>query len=89
MISPIEDGIVVSGTDANPVGHQVERVAHDRLGQCGYGPLRSVACEYRDGVLTLNGSVPTFYLKQVAQAALKDLQHVRQIDNRLVVAPTQ
>jgi hypothetical protein len=33
-----------------------------------YPPLRSIACSKRDGVLVLQGSVPSYYLKQVAQS---------------------
>jgi hypothetical protein len=39
-------------------------------------------------VLVVRGTVPTYYLKQLLQSALKDLNGVRQIDNRVVVTAT-
>jgi osmotically-inducible protein OsmY len=41
--------------------------------------------QYRDGVLIVRGSVPTFYLKQVLQHVLKGLEGVRRIDNQVTV----
>lgn len=42
---------------------------------------------YRDHVLTLRGCVPSFYLKQVLQTAIRDLDGVRLIDNHVEVMP--
>lgn len=43
--------------------------------------------EYRvdDGVLTLRGRVPSFYLKQILQAVLGKLAQFERIDNRVEV----
>lgn len=46
---------------------------------------REITCDYREGVLTLRGSVPSFYLKQVLQSILKDTPGVARIDNRVDV----
>ena len=46
---------------------------------------REIVCDYREGVLTLRGSVPSFYLKQVLQSILKDTPGVQRIDNRVDV----
>jgi len=44
--------------------------------------------EFNENVLTIRGRVPTFYLKQLLQDALKRLDRVRRIENRVdVVAP--
>ena len=48
------------------------------------GKKRWVSCRYVDQSLCLVGCVPTFYLKQLAQETLRQLQGVR-IDNQLVV----
>jgi hypothetical protein len=48
-----------------------------------------LSCEWRDGVLTLRGRVPSYYLKQLAQACLQGLAGVTAIDNQLIVAPLQ
>jgi hypothetical protein len=41
--------------------------------------------EYCNGVLIVRGRVPTFYLKQLLQAALKDIEEVAWIDNQVDV----
>ena len=46
---------------------------------------REITCDYEDGVLTLHGNVPSFYLKQVLQSILKDVPGVERIDNRVDV----
>ena len=43
----------------------------------------------RGDVLIVRGSVPSFYLKQVLQNALKDLEGVRWIDNQVTVASSE
>ena len=57
----------------------------DRLRSSGYPLLGRLACEVADGVVTLSGDVPTFHLKQVAQAVLLQVGAVRRVRNRLVV----
>ena len=47
--------------------------------------LRSVSCVYYAGVLRLRGSVPSFYLKQVAQSLLLSMEEAPQVQNELVV----
>src|SRR5947209_19012856 len=44
--------------------------AEVRLRDNGYLVLKKVSCEYREGVLTLRGRLPSYYLKQVAQEAV-------------------
>ena len=41
--------------------------------------------EYVDGVLIVEGIVPSFYLKQLLQRLLRDLDDVQKIDNRVRV----
>ena len=43
----------------------------------------------RNGVLILRGSVPSFYLKQVLQHTLKNLDGVRRIDNQVTVVSSE
>jgi osmotically-inducible protein OsmY len=50
-----------------------------------YLALRNVICECRDGVLTLRGCLPTYYLKQVAQAMVVRVDGVRQVVNEIQV----
>lgn len=64
----------------------VESKAQRLLAQSNYLALRRLRCEYHDGSLVLNGRVPTYYLKQVAQTIVRQLPGVRQIENRVDVA---
>lgn len=52
---------------ASPHGQEVRLEVEDRLRRSGYLVLRDVSCDVRDGVLTLDGQLPSHYLKQVAQ----------------------
>jgi hypothetical protein len=53
-----------------------------------YPELRSVSCEFKHGALILNGTVSSFYLKQVCQEALRNIaaELLVTIDNRLQVS---
>lgn len=41
--------------------------------------------QHVDGVLIVEGVVPSFYLKQLLQRLLRDLENVRRVDNRVRV----
>ena len=60
-------------------------LAEDRLASSSHLFLRHVRCDAQGGVVSLHGKVPSFYLKQTAQALLQSLEGVDRIDNRLVV----
>ena len=66
-------------------------IAKDRRQSClrrsPYNDLRTVKCEYERGVLTLRGTLATYYHKQLAQEAVRDVAEVRQVVNRIVVRP--
>ncbi|MGI6420020.1 MAG: BON domain-containing protein [Thermoguttaceae bacterium] len=64
----------------------VQAEAQLRLRKSGYPELRLIACAFHEGVLTLRGRVTSFYLKQMAQTLIRELEGVGEINNRLVVA---
>ena len=64
----------------------VAREAATRLRESPYLSLKAVSCEFRDGVLTLRGSLPTYYFKQMAQTAVAGLEGVVSVDNQIEVA---
>ena len=65
----------------------VEDAARERLAETHYARLfQQITVHYSDGVLTLRGRLPSFYLKQVLQTLLLDLEGVTRIDNRVEVA---
>jgi len=49
---------------------EVVEQAETRLRNSPYLALRMVSCETRNGMLVLRGSLPTYYLKQLAQATV-------------------
>lgn len=67
-----------------PVGELVEELARQRISQsqsCA-NCLRYVSFHYADGVLTIQGRLPSFYMKQVLQTLLKNIDGVERIDNQ-------
>jgi hypothetical protein len=64
-----------------------ERAARRRLEQCGYEALKHVACRFRRGAMTLRGTVPKYFHKQLAQEAMRDLKNVDVIVNDIHVLP--
>jgi osmotically-inducible protein OsmY len=68
---------------AQPLG--IVEGAEHRLRCNSYLALKNVSCEYREGILTLRGCLPSYYLKQMAQTAVAHLEGVRQIVNEIEV----
>jgi osmotically-inducible protein OsmY len=61
-------------------------LAERALRNSPYLVLRNVNCDFRDGVLTLRGCLPTYYLKQVAQAVVANIDGVRRVVNEIAVS---
>ncbi len=64
----------------------VERVAKIRLAETGYPRLKTIDCSFRDGTMVLRGEVPSYYHKQLAQEALRDITHVTHVVNDIEVS---
>jgi osmotically-inducible protein OsmY len=62
-------------------------LAERQLRSSPYLALRNVTCEARDGVVVLRGCLPTYYLKQMAQAVITRVEGVGQIVNEIEVVP--
>ena len=62
----------------------VER-AESRLRSNSYLALKNISCEFGDGVLTLRGCLPSYYLKQIAQETLAPFERIAHIDNQIAV----
>ena len=62
-------------------------IAQEKLSQHSHFRGRADGFEFiqREDVLVVRGCVPTFYLKQVLQTALKDLDGIRWVDNQVNV----
>ena len=65
--------------------HDVAQQAQRRLSSSDYYSMRSVRCEYHEGVLTLRGRLPSFYLKQIAQTLVVSVHGVETVSNRVDV----
>lgn len=59
-----------------------------RLNESPYGFQRRVDAAYDNGVLTLRGRVPSYYLKQTAQTLASKVDGVRQVVNLVDVYAT-
>ena len=75
---------MVTGISPSPE-NSVLTAAEQRLRDSSHLFLRNVRCGYDHGRLQLDGKVPSFYLKQLAQSLVKDLGGVERVDNRLTV----
>ena len=49
------------------------------------GRTEQIEMDEQDGTLVLRGTVPTFYVKQVLQTALRNIEGVTEIKNRVDV----
>jgi hypothetical protein len=69
-------------------GCRIRLSVERRFQRSGYAALSRVCCEFQreNGVLHLGGSVPSYYLKQVAQELVADLEGVRVVNNQINVA---
>jgi osmotically-inducible protein OsmY len=65
---------------------QVMRAAQRRLEASTYAALKRVRCRFRQGKLQLNGRVPTYFHKQLAQEALRTLPGVTKLVNNISVS---
>jgi hypothetical protein len=69
-----------------PSDATVQSQAQQMLESSNYLALRRLRCECHDGRLVISGRVPTYYLKQLAQSIVRQVAHLRRIDNQVDVA---
>lgn len=66
--------------------NDIDAHIRQRLREGAYrGSFRNVSWQFHDGHLKLQGRVPSFYLKQVLQVQLRDLDQIDCIDNQVEV----
>lgn len=73
------------GTFVPPELEELVGAVNRELTDSPYGEVRSVRCGVSEGVLTLSGEVPTFYLKQLAQSTARRAAGDSLIRNRIEV----
>jgi hypothetical protein len=59
--------------------------AERRLRNVPHLAMKNLTCNHKGAVLVLEGCLPTYYLKQVAQEAVAALAGVERIDNQIEV----
>ena len=70
-------------TRSQRIGQEAKQRATIGCPYCYY--FEQLTYRYAIGVLTLQGKLPTFHLKQVLQTRLKGLDGVKRIDNQVEV----
>jgi osmotically-inducible protein OsmY len=73
---------LTSGVESDAM---TEARARRQFASAPYPELRDVACDFRQGVLRLQGKVPTFYLKQMAITMARRIEGVFQVRDELRV----
>lgn len=64
---------------------QIRQRATEALRERGYACLEEIECHATEGTILLTGTVPSFYMKQVAQQSVLNLPAVEDVVNRLEV----
>ena len=70
---------------AASVSTRIREQAQRRLQERVLCATRRISCEYNDGVILLRGRLTSFYQKQLAQEALRNLDGVKRIVNDIEV----
>jgi osmotically-inducible protein OsmY len=69
---------------ATPI--EVAATAEARLSASSHRALRSVLCNYDDGVLVLRGRLNSFFHAQVAQETVAKIEGVKRVVNQIEIA---
>jgi osmotically-inducible protein OsmY len=67
-------------------GRSLDDRITEMLRGCPYPGLRIVTCQCESGIVTLDGRVSSFHLKQMAQTLVGNLDGVERVHNRIEVA---
>jgi len=70
---------------SSQASHPIAELAQSRLKASPYRPLRKILCDFDDGLLLLEGRLPSYFHKQLAQVAVAEIDGVRQIVNHIEV----
>ncbi len=65
---------------------QLQAAAMAALAASKYTAVRGLSCRVAEGVIEIVGRVPSFYLKQLAQAALLPISPTGQLNNLVEVS---
>jgi len=83
------DEILISSQNKLPVPQDcscsIIAAVKNRWALGGYTELKTINCAYVEGVLTISGSVSSYYHKQMAQESVRGVDGIHQIVNELTV----
>lgn len=66
--------------------HRLDEAVRGQLTSCSYGfAFNKITWRFDNGQITLRGSVPSYYLKQVLQERLRRVPNIGQIRNEVQV----
>jgi osmotically-inducible protein OsmY len=82
-----KDGMTVGPICAPVSREQIIELAERRIRGNAHLTGKRIWCDYRNGVLVLFGSVSTYYVKQMAQEVVAQVEGVTAIDNQVEVVP--
>ncbi len=87
MTTQVQSHVVTHSDWIPPVtgDDKISRLAEERLRNSVYSALRTISCEYHEGVLILRGRLYTYFLKQLAQEAVREMDGVLEIANQVQV----
>src|SRR5947209_1876441 len=88
MITVHSPASAPSATPLPAAARDIAEHAESRLRGNSYLALKNICCKYQDGILTLRGCVSSYYLKQVAQTAVAQIEGVHRVVNEIVVTPS-
>lgn len=63
----------------------IRRSAQRKFRESGYFVLRDVQCRVEQGIVTLFGTVPSYYMKQIAQTIILRMEGAEGVQNFVVV----
>jgi hypothetical protein len=87
--SPGEAGIDAFADSAHLANPDLASRIEQALQASGYPPLRNVHIWAGAGTAILRGAVPSYYMKQIAQAVVSVVRGVSDVHNELEVVPLE
>ena len=70
---------------SSPEVSDVAELCQQKLSRSPYIALRYLICHFHEGMLTVRGTVPTFYTKQMAYITIRDVPGVERIVDQVEV----
>jgi osmotically-inducible protein OsmY len=74
-----------SRDSCGPDDDDLRSAALDRLQSSGYAALRRLQCQVTEGVVIVHGLVTSYFLKQMAQTVIQQLDGIQRVTNLVEV----